>query len=174
MRRETRIKILNKLAKKDKLSGKKSRKDVEKILAKAKQSHDKATSEIKSVEKMIASLEDKHSKLKDELAEAKSDMKRCHTALRGMDFSGAVDAKFTEDKVLYPFGNKLHEFDDEDNLVLYVKNKPAEEELEVPEAESEEETEEGNPEEVFAADDVNYFVGLEEGDEGVDLFREEV
>jgi seryl-tRNA synthetase len=127
MRRETRIKILSKLAKKDsKLGGRSSRKEVEKYLSNAKKVFDKATSEKRALVNMISSMQAKLDGLREAEDSAKKDMNLCHGILRKMDFTNAKEVRVGKDSddVAYSVDGKWCSYDDNTGeLSKYEKKK---------------------------------------------------
>lgn len=170
MRRETRIKILHKLAKKDrKLSGRMNRKEVERYLADSKKFFDKASSELRGVESMIMKLKEKYDDLKEKESSSKDDMNFCHQLLRNMDFAKANEVKIRDqDDVAYSVDGKWCSYSDDEGVKKYERKKKEKEK----EEDSEEKDESEDEEDVSDADDVNdvinKLVDLEETDE-VDL-----
>lgn len=159
MKREIRIKILNKLAKKDKkLSGRMNRKEVEKYLANSKKVFDKSTSELKAVEKMIMNLKNKYDGLKEQQTGSKDDMNFCHGLLRNMDFSNASEVRIKDQEdVAYSVDGKWCSYSDDEGLTKYEKKKKkeVEEEAEAEEEDTEKDEESEDEEDVSDADDVN-------------------
>jgi len=128
MRRETRIRILNKLAKKDRrLSGRKKRKEVERHLADSKKAYDKAHSELKGVESMIMKLKEKYEALKDQETSSRDDMSFCHQLLRNMDFAKADEVKIRDkDDVAYSVDGKWCSYSDDEGVKKYERKKKEE------------------------------------------------
>ncbi len=157
MKRETRIKILNKLAKSDrKLQGRMGRKELEKYLSDSKKIYEKSTSELNAVESMILKLKGKYESLKEQQSFSKDEMGICHRLLQNMDFSNAREVRLGKDKedVAYNVDGKWCSYSDETGLSKYEKKKKEEKQ---------------DSDDVNDADDVNNVIEkLVEIEDGID------
>ena len=130
MKRETRIKILTKLAKKDQvLSGRKSRKDVEKHLFQTKKVFDKTIAEKRQLSSTIQGLQEKLDNLESIEEAARKDMHLCHRVLRNMDFTNSSDIKIKDDDVAYSIDGKWCSYN-EDTGEVSKYEKPKKEDTE--------------------------------------------
>jgi hypothetical protein len=131
MKRDNRIKILHKLAKKeqDPLKGQQSRKGIEKHLAKSKQIYDKTTSELASVNSQIAKLQAEKELLEAQQKSARTDVGYCHKLIQTMDFSRSNGVRVGSDRedVAYNVDGQWCSYNDDEGVVAYKKpSKPAE------------------------------------------------
>jgi hypothetical protein len=125
MKRDSRIKILQKLAKKDKdpLRGPQSRRNIEKRLAKAKQIYDQTSKDLKVINANIASLQEKKELLESQQSTAKTDVGFCHRLIQTMDFAGSTEAKIGADRedVAYNVDGQWCSYNDDEGVIPYKK-----------------------------------------------------
>lgn len=126
MNRTVRIRILEKLAKQpeSELTGRQSRKEIEKRLKYLKGIYDAAASELRNTRKSIESLQAKLESLQEREKSSKRDMNLCHDILRKMDFSNATDVRIGKDNDLaFAIDGKWCTYNDDTGEVAPYKRK---------------------------------------------------
>lgn len=127
MNRNSRIKLLTKIAKKQSfegLSGQHSRKNVEKHLAKMKQLWSTISSELAGHKQDAADLASLIEEKAGHEKFTRDEMKKCHDILSCMDFASADDVRIKGDEVTYGKKGKVYSRDPESgDFKPYVKPK---------------------------------------------------
>ena len=127
MNRNSRIKLLTKIAKKQSfegLSGQHSRKNVEKYLAKMKQLWSTISSELSKHKQDATDLASLIEEKSNHEKFTRDEMKKCHDILSCMDFASADDVRIKGDEVTYGKKGKLYTKDPETGeFKPYVRTK---------------------------------------------------
>lgn len=126
MIREKRIEIIQKIAKKENIesiSGKKSRKEIEKQLTKAKGIYSQTSKSLEVILKEKDKLEAEASRLTSIKDSAVSEIRICHKILNSMDLTGSDTVNVKKDgDVLYAKDGKWYDYAEE-GLVARKRNK---------------------------------------------------
>jgi len=144
MNRESRIKLLKRIAAKKKtmepLKGKKSKKEVQKAYMDAKKLYDGVAAELRKAKGQLGELQSFVDENEARECGARKEMQRCSDLLRNMDFSNAdaVRVGKEDEDVAYSCDGKWCHYNAEYNkLEPYKKKEKAEEVQDVQDAEDE-------------------------------------
>jgi chaperonin cofactor prefoldin len=131
MIRDKRIEIINKIAKRESvepISGKKTRKEIEKHLVKTKGVYSQTAKSLESILGQISKLTTEADALKSLKDSAVSEIRICHKVLNSMDLTDSDTVNIKKDgDVLYAKDGKWYDYA-EDGLVARKRNKEEKEE----------------------------------------------
>ena|SRR5271157_655015 len=125
---KSRIQLLNKIAKSSKiltpLSGKVSRKDIEKYLKLSREIYDQNYTELKEAQAQLSKIENIIADKRNRVESAKSAMNDCYRYLQSMDRISSDTIKVDKDDVAYLRENRWYHYNpDDESLELYRKYK---------------------------------------------------
>ena len=117
MNRDSRIKLLKRIAAKKKapapLKGKMSKKDIQKAYAAAKKIYDNIASELMKAKEQLQKLQSFVDENEASMCSARETMQKCSDVLRNMDFACANDVRFSRDDVAYSVDGKWKSYNPE-------------------------------------------------------------